>query len=272
MDKNINAMYFSPTGTTKKIAAGLAGKISAAAGGQTAVKIIDFTLPGARKETVSFTAADLVVFGVPVYAGRVPNILLKYINSITGNGALAVAVVLYGNRDYDDALIELKDILELNGFQVIAACAFIGEHSISKILAKDRPDEKDMAVVDDFAAKIYAKILAGNYPQSVTVKGNKPYRKYYMPLDEHGRPVDFRVFVPKTSSDCMDCKLCAAICPVGSINYDDVAKLDGICIKCGACVKNCPNEAKYFDDKDFLRHKHELEVEFTARKEPELFL
>ncbi|MCG9968884.1 EFR1 family ferrodoxin [Pelotomaculum terephthalicicum JT] len=270
--EKINAMYFSPTGTTQKIVSGLAGKILENAGGQTAVNIIDFTLPGVRKETVSFTAEDLVVIGVPVYAGRVPNILLKYMNSITGNGALAVAVVLYGNRDYDDALIELKDILELNGFKVIAGGAFIGEHSISKILAKNRPDEKDMAVINDFASKIYAKITTGNNLQSVMVKGNKPYRKYYMPIDEHGMPVDFRKFVPKTSSDCMDCKLCPSICPVGSINYEDVSKLDGICIKCGACVKNCPNEAKYFDDKDFLRHKHELEVEFAERKEPELFL
>lgn len=272
MDKKIYAMYFSPTGTTQKIVSGLAGKILAKAGGQTTVNTINFTLPEARKETVSFTAADLVVFGVPVYAGRVPNILLKYMRSITGNGALAVAVVLYGNRDYEDALIELKDILTVNGFQVVAGGAFIGEHSLSNILAENRPDEKDMAVVNDFAGRIYAQITTGNHPQSVTVKGNKPYRPYYMPADEQGRPVDFRKFTPKTSRDCMDCKLCASICPVGSINYEDVAKLDGICIKCGACVKNCPAGAKYFDDKDLLRHMHELEVTFTGRKEPELFL
>lgn len=120
MNRKINAMYFSPTGTTKKIVSGIADQILENMNGQIAVKNIDFTLPGVRKEAVPFTAEDVVVIGVPVYAGRVPNVLLNYLNSIKGNGALAVSVVVYGNRNYDDAAIELKDILELNGFKVIA--------------------------------------------------------------------------------------------------------------------------------------------------------
>ncbi len=74
---------------------------------------IDFTLPKTREKSVSFSKNDIVIVGVPVYAGRVPKVLLKYLNSIKGKGALAVAVVVYGNRNYDDALIELRDILEL---------------------------------------------------------------------------------------------------------------------------------------------------------------
>ena len=49
---------------------------------------------------------------MPVYAGRIPNLLLlKYLTSVKGNDALAVPIVLFGNRNYDDALIELRDIL-----------------------------------------------------------------------------------------------------------------------------------------------------------------
>ncbi|MGI6712424.1 MAG: EFR1 family ferrodoxin [Bacillota bacterium] len=266
MDKKITAMYFSATDTTKKVVSGIAKELS------DDFNNIDFTLPEARKNPVSFTEKDVVIFGVPVYAGRVPNVLLKYLNTISGNGALAVSIVVYGNRNYDDALIELKDILELNGFKVIAGGAFIGEHSFSKTLAQNRPDEKDMAIANDFAYQILKKITTQNDHQDVAVKGNKPYRKYYMPKNLDGIPVDIRKVTPKTNDDCLDCKLCANICPMGSIDFEDVSKLNGICIKCGACIKKCPAQAKYYDNEDYLRHKHELEIQFIQRREPELFI
>ncbi|QXM05391.1 EFR1 family ferrodoxin [Crassaminicella indica] len=269
MNKKINTLYFSATDTTKKIVLGIAEKLSK---NMSNINHIDFTLPEARKKPVSFTKEDVVVVGVPVYAGRVPNVLLKYLNTITGNGALAIPVVVYGNRNYDDALIELKDILESNGFKVIAGGAFIGEHSFSKILAKNRPDEKDMAIVSDFAKQIYKKITTQDEIQTVIVNGNKPYRKYYMPKDKNGNPVDIRKVKPKTNSNCIDCKLCVSICPMGSIDYQDVSKFNGICIKCGACIKKCPVNAKYYDDKDYLRHKHELEIDCIERREPEIFI
>jgi len=272
MNKKINTMYFSATDTTKKVVSEIAKKISENVDREMVISNIDFTLPEVRKESVLFTEEDVVIIGVPVYAGRVPNVLLKYLNSITGNGALAIAVVVYGNRNYDDALIELKDILELDGFKVIAGGAFIGEHSFSKILAKNRPDEKDMSVIKKFADKIYKKLIGENKIEPIVVKGNKPYRKYYKPKNKEGILVDIRKVTPKTNDNCKDCKLCVNVCPMGSIDSNDVSKLNGICIKCGACIKKCPNGAKYYDDENYLRHKHELEMEFASRREPELFI
>lgn len=162
MNKKINTMYFSATGTTKKVVCGIGKGILENIDRKLTINNIDFTLPKVRGKEVSFTEQDVVIIGVPVYAGRVPNVLLKYLNSITGNGALAIPVVVYGNRNYDDALIELKDILELNGFQVIGGGAFIGEHAFSKILAKNRPDEEDMDIVRDFANQIYTKLITNS--------------------------------------------------------------------------------------------------------------
>ncbi|MBF8982689.1 EFR1 family ferrodoxin [Lutibacter sp. B2] len=272
MNMKISTMYFSATDTTKKVVSGIAKKISEHIDREITINNIDFTLPKVRKEPVCLTEEDIVIIGVPVYAGRVPNVLLKYLNSIIGNGALAIPVVLYGNRNYDDALIELKDILQLNGFNVIAGGAFIGEHSFSKTLAKNRPDEKDMIIVSDFADLIYKKIAMQDTIQTVVVNGHKPYRKYYIPKNKDGEPADIRKVIPKTNGNCIDCKLCTNVCPMGSIDSKDVSKLNGICIKCGACIKKCPTHAKYYDDQNYLRHKNELEIEFADRREPELFL
>lgn len=272
MNKKINTMYFSATGTTKKIVSEIAKKIIENIDGELTINNIDFTLPKVRKEPVSLAKEDIVILGVPVYAGRVPNVLLKYLNSIKGNEALVVAVVVYGNRNYDDALIELKDILESDNLKVIAAGAFVGEHSFSKILAKNRPDKKDMVIVNHFANQIYTKITTQDKTQNVVVKGMKPYRKYYMPKDEEGNSVDIRKVTPKINGNCINCKLCVNVCPMGSIDFEDVSKLNGICIKCGACIKKCPTNAKYYEDEYYLRHKHELEIGFTDRREPEIFI
>lgn len=267
----ITAMYFSATGTTKKVVGSLAGIISEEINSQ-AINTIDFTLPNGRKKPAFFTKDDVLVIGVPVIAGRVPNVLLKYLNSISGNGTLAVAVVMYGNRNYDDALLELKDILESRGFTVIAAGTFIGEHSFSRTLAANRPDNNDMTVVRRFAEQIAKKLTTAPKLQSITIKGERPYRDYYKPRDVIGNPVDIRKVTPKTNSNCNRCKLCVQICPVGSIDPEDVSQLTGICIKCCACIKKCPMNAKYFDDVGYLRHKQELELEYSKRREPELFI
>lgn len=186
---------------------------------------------------------------------------------------MAIAVVVYGNRHYDDALIELRDILELKGLKVIAGGAFIGEHSFSKILGLNRPDEQDMSIVTEFARQIYQKITTQNVFETIFVPGNQPYQVYYQPKDKNGNPVYIQKVTPKTNSDCTNCKLCVNLCPMGSIDSDDVSNIKGICIKCCACIKKCPVQAKYFDDANYLWHKHELEVAFTSpRREPELFL
>ena len=262
---------FSPTGTTKKIVGKIAGKI--ADNLNVEYVFFDFTLPAARKEQLSFAKNELVVLGSPVYAGRIPNLLLKYLQSIEGNGAFAVPVVLYGNRNYDDALIELKDILLDGGFLPVAAAAFVGEHSFSTILAKDRPDSADLALADDFASKVAEKLQKESSFVPIEVKGVvKPYRGYYQPRDGEGNAIDIRKVKPLTNELCIDCKICAKVCPLGSVDYDDVRQVTGICIKCCACIKKCPKNAKYFADTDYLYHKKDLEERFTDRSVPESFL
>lgn len=154
MSIRINAAYFSPTGTTKRVTSCLAERIAEQIDKRGEVQYIDFTLPGTREEQLTFKADDVVIIGLPVYAGRVPNVLVKYLRSIEGNGATAVPIVVYGNRNYDDALIELYDILSADGFNSIGAGAFIGEHAFSFTLAKNRPDIKDISAIGAFAERL----------------------------------------------------------------------------------------------------------------------
>ena len=268
----VYAAYFSATGTTEKVVTAIAKQIAEKIGAE--FDKFDFTLPAARAEVKQFEADSLVIFGTPVYAGRVPNVLLKYLVTVQGNGAVAVPVVLYGNRNFDDGLIELRDILEEDGFKTVAAGAFIGEHSFSKILAANRPDDKDMAIAADFADKIAAKIEAlEEISAPIVVDGiEKPYRGYYQPRDRKGTPVNILKVKPLTNDSCNNCGLCAKVCPMGSINPENVREYTGICIKCGSCIKKCPEGAKYYEDAGYLYHQHELEEGYARRAEPQLFV
>lgn len=272
--KKVWAVYFSATDTTKKTVLTIADEAARLLGAER--EDYDFTLPGMRENGFAAGKDDLVIFGTPVYAGRVPNVLLKYLATIQGNGALAVPVVLFGNRNFDDGLIELRDILENTGFHTVAAAAFVGEHSFSKTLAAGRPDADDMKEALAFAGKIAEKVKGlpeGEAPAPVEVEGvPHPYRGYYQPRDRKGVSIDIRKVKSLVSDACDDCKICADVCPMGSISRENVREYTGICIKCGACIKKCPKQARYYEDEGYLYHQHELEEGYTRRAAISLFL
>ena len=270
----VYAVYFSATGTTEKVVTHIASILGEQL--EAGVEPRCFTFPSGRVEPLVFGKGDLIVFGTPVYAGRIPNLLLKYLDTMEGNGALAVAVALFGNRNYDDALIEQRDLLDRKGFHVVGAGAFVGEHSFSRVLAAGRPDADDMALAGQFAADIAAKVQGlpeGAVPQPVHVKGVPyPHASYYRPRDAEGNFADIRKVKPLVDEKCTECGICVDLCPMGSINRENPRECTGVCIKCGACIKGCPENARYYTDKDFLFHKRDLEETYTRRALPELFL
>ena len=276
---------------TQKIVMNLTAQLSAAINCQDGIieeKIIDLTVLPEKEGAIDASEIkigreELFIVGIPVYAGRVPNVLLPYLKRFKGDQTKAIIVAVYGNRHYDDALMELFQLLKTNGFDVIAAGAFIGEHSFSNSLAAGRPDADDLLDCNRFAQRIADKLtrIASNRKDNSRISetsecpeipGNWPLRPYYKPVDETGAIFDFKRIVPITKATCIDCGLCANICPVQSISYVDHRTIIGICIKCCACVKRCPVNAKQFDDLNFIKHKKELETGFIESRSPECFL
>jgi ferredoxin len=104
--------------------------------------------------------------------------------------------------------------------------------------------------------------------REIKVPGNTPPGPYYTPRKVDGEPAVFLKAKPRTDSvKCDMCGKCAEKCPMGSIAAEDPAVVYGICIKCQACVKICPQNAKYFDDPDFLSHKEMLAQNYERRAE-----
>lgn len=263
---SVQAVFFSPTGSTSRVAHLLTEALSVALA--VPLREWDITRPFARRETNEFAPDELTVVASPTYAGRLPNKILPFFESgLRGSGTPAVPVVTFGNRSFQDALSELSGVLRGNGFVPVGGAAMVSRHVFSGKLAPGRPDADDLAALKRFAAELAARLRDEEAPVPVTVPGNDPPGPYYTPLGADGQPAKFLKAKPQTRESCVRCGKCAAACPMGSIDPEAPFQVTGVCIKCQACVRGCPLGAKYFDDPAFLSHVAMLEQNYTAAKE-----
>lgn len=193
---------------------------------------VDLTCQAAE---IQFTSQDAVVFGAPVYGGRLFKGFAERLAGVRGDQTPCVVTVTYGNRDYDDALLEFCDLVKAQGFIPIAAAALVGQHTYGSIQV-GRPDEKDLAENAAFAQKAAEKLQNGDY-STPEVPGSRPYQK-----GGNGGS-----FYPLTSDACVQCGRCAAECPMQAIEKDYRTIRQDRCIACFRCIRRCPVGAKNID-------------------------
>lgn len=248
-------IVFSPTGGTQKVAALLAKAL----GGEAAA--IDLTDSKRDLPAVALTQEDVALIAVPSYGGRVPAAAVERLAELNGQGARAVLVCVYGNRAYEDTLVELADAVRQAGFRVIAGVAAVAEHSIARQFAAGRPDAQDAEQLAAFGKKIREKLSANDLSEP-ELPGNRPYKK-----------AGSTGIVPKATRECNRCGVCAAECPVQAISEKDPGKVDKkACISCMRCVAVCPQKARKVNPLLLRAAGLMLKKVCTARKECELFL
>ena len=248
-------MVFSPTGGTEKVS----GLVAGALDGNTVA--VDLTDSGQNFRVVSMTKDDVAVISVPSYAGRVPAVVVDRLGMVRGNGARAVLVCVYGNRAFEDTLVELEDVAKRAGFRVVAAVAAIAEHSVARQFAAGRPDAQDVSQLAEFAQRIRQKLLDGDMSES-SIPGNRPYKQ----AGGHS-------MVPQATEDCVSCGACAALCPVRAIDKDDPSQVNGdACISCMRCVAVCPRGARKPNPAALAAVTKMLSRVCVERKECKLFI
>lgn len=264
-NKKITIISFSPTGTTTKILNNIALGINV-----DCIENIDLTSYVENREEVELQKDDLAIIGVPVYGGRVPLDAIERLKQIKANGTLAVVVVVYGNRGYDDALLELKDLVSSKGFFPVAAGAFIAEHSFSNEnspIAAGRPDVADLEEAKEFGRRIVGKLKdIESFEGLVELKiaGDFPYKERKEPFS--AAPVT-------KEEECIKCKKCITACPVGAITETEVmTTANDKCILCNACVRVCPTQARLITDPGINKISAKLSANLQMRNTPNYFM
>ena len=260
----VKLIYFSPTETTQKVLEGIAKGITVED-----VEHINLTLPKEAQQAIPPFSDELVIIGAPVYGGRLPVEAINRFKKLKASKTLAILIVLYGNRDFEDALLELKNLAIELGFNPVAGGAFIGEHSFATEdvpIANGRPDSLDLQIAMDFGAKIKDKVTELQSPDDqmdLEIPGRFPY--------ESG-PRSMTVS-PVTKEDiCSVCGTCASVCPTTAISINgSVATEIELCIRCCACIKNCPTDARVWEDDMMKTIANWLNENCSTRKEPQLF-
>ncbi len=267
--ESLKLVCFSPTGTTKAIVQRVAKGLDLSN-----QELIDITSPDARMQPLQTSENDLLVVAVPVYMGRIPSLIGPWLNSMKAHNTPVVCMVVYGNRAYENALLELKDILAGCGCKPIAGAAFIGEHSFSSPefpSSVGRPDADDLSRAELFGHQIAAKlqsVLSANelsadeFPE-ISIPGVLPYG---------GVTALWKSDFIEVSDGCLQCGICAEGCPAGAVDPRNSSFIDiEKCTLCCACIKQCPQKAKAIKPGPMKEAQKRCTL-FIERKDPELFL
>lgn|GEM_PF-94751 len=247
---SIALVYFSPTGNTKKAVSSI-GELPCVT-----VKTFDITGNVEVPET-DLSGFDFVVFGAPVYAGRIPACSVDRFKKMKGSGTPCALVLTYGNRAYEDAPRELGDIAEANGFRIKGVATMASQHTYGQIQL-GRPNKDDIAELQEFYFHMLAK---AEEPETVIPPGNYPYKV----VETKAK------FKPTTNGNCLACGMCIRDCPVGAIE-EDIKTVNDNCIGCMRCVKNCPMKAKSVVADAFSDFEKLLSERLKNRKENEFFV
>ncbi len=245
-------IYFSATNSTAKVMELLGADSS---------NIMNVTAGKPAEGDLSFTSEDLLFLGFPVFGGRVPEIFLRRIEKLNGNGAKAVIVAVYGNRHFDDALKEMQAWAEAHGCVAVAAIAAVAQHSIAPSIAAGRPDAEDIARLREFAEEIRRKHSRGELKPMPHRPQGEEYKEYkQLPI------------LPESTDACTLCGICAEECPADAITVGGSCITDPAkCILCMRCTAVCPSGARKLADETLAMVTSRIESRCSGRRETEIF-
>ncbi|MDM8522228.1 EFR1 family ferrodoxin [Desulfococcaceae bacterium HSG8] len=240
--------YFSPAGTTKKVADFIAETLTK--GGHD-VESSDLSV--VKSEDIFNSASnrlkkgDCLWIGSPVYACHIVPPVEDFLSNLPkAEGAFAVPFVTYGAVTSGIGLYEMARLLTERGYRIPGAAKILAVHSLlwssKSPLGNGHPGPDDEKLIKKLIESVSDKISnpdAENFadPEVLNYQPGK--------VRDHAKAWNLaalRQAMPPTKLDdekCTECGICAEKCPVQNISLNPLPKLGDNCLFCFNCIRYC---------------------------------
>lgn len=241
--------YFSGTGNSRYVAE----QIGAATGD----KIVSINQRIKNGDTSPLTSNSPLVFVGPVYAGRYPRVMDKYIQEINFIGEKKAyfigtcAATPWATVRYVEKLCTQKGFTSLGFNSIVMPQGYIAGGGTQP----KEVNERILAEAQPKIEQIAATISAG---QSLPLEspGKSIMSTLINPM-MYATMISAKAFT--VTSKCTGCGKCVARCPLNNVTLKDGKPVWGKeCTHCMACIAGCPQEAIEYGKKTVGKPRYYL--------------
>jgi len=233
-------LYFSGTGNSR-YAAELISKI-------TGDELVSINGLIKTKSKAAHKSEKPFVFVCPVYAGRIPRVVEKYIRETEFEGTnkayfvVTCAETPWITASYTEKLCAEKkfDLLGFNSVTMPQGYVAMGG---------TKPPDESKKILDEATPKIkkIAELIAGAQPLKKEAPGKSTMSKMLNPI-MYKFMVNAKGF--SVTDGCTGCGKCVERCPLNNVKLVNKKPQWGKeCTHCMACIAGCPNKAVEYGKK-----------------------
>ena len=247
---NIAMIYFSGTGNSKYIVDYLGNKLKE---NNHNVKIYNI-----EQNPIIPIDTDLLVIGGPIYAGNVPEKLIRWVlRNVPESSANSIVYSTSAGLINAQGVDSLAKKLSKKGYNVLAKETYLMPRNFYfGKYPKNTKDEVDKMLedvnkqLDELVDKICLDTLSSKEFENKGVLGKDLLAETFSVMSR---------FMGKSFSvddNCIKCGICIKNCPENNINFgkDKNIKFSNKCMLCCRCIHNCPKNAINYKGKKYEQY------------------
>ncbi len=246
-------LYFSGTGNSRYIAERIARANSE--------EMISINDKIKNNDTSAITVQGKLVFVVPTYAWRIPNVVRDWIRKTEFIGANQVWFVMNCGSEIGNAGKYNKNLCEEKSFTYMGTAQIVmPENYIAMFDAPEAEEAKEIiSKAEPFVDDVAKMIAEGKaFPVLRTklsdkLKSGPIYKMFYA----------FCVKADDFAADerCIGCGKCEKLCPMNNIKIEDGKPVWGkACTHCMACICYCPTKAVEYGKKSVGKPRYHCDL------------